>query len=127
MFERMGADNWTDVHRYAMALLRAIVAWNPDWNSTRWQAMCPHVARLTRILQTVQAVDGPDARPSDPDRLVELLAAAVLAASACDQNSTFDGPERPVKLAAAQLGAALTRIGAETVTVTRRQVAAAAR
>jgi len=123
MFDHMGADNWTDVHRYAMALLRAIVAWNPDWSCPRWQAMCPHVARLTRIMQAVYALDGPGARPSDPDRLVELLAAAVVAASACEQNSTDDGPERAVKLAATRLGAVLTRLGAETDSVTRRQLA----
>lgn len=119
----MGADNWTNVHRYAMALLHAVVIWNPDWNSPRWQAMCPHVARLTRILRTVHELDGPAARPSDPDRLVELLAAAVVAASACEQNARDEGAERSVKLAANRLGAALVRIGAEPVPATRRQLA----
>jgi hypothetical protein len=123
MFECMGADNWTDVHRYAMALLRAVVVWNPGWDCPRWQAMCPHVARLTRILQAVHALDGPGARPGDPDRLVELLAAAVVAASACAQNSGVTPADRPVQLAARRLGDALTRIGAETGPVTRRQLA----
>jgi len=123
MFERMGADNWNDVHRYAMALLHAIVRWNPAWDSPRWQAMCPHVARLTRIMQAVHALDGPGARPGDPDRLVELLAAAVVAASACDQHASADGPERRVKSAAAALSDALVKLGADTGSVTRRQVA----
>jgi hypothetical protein len=123
MFEHMGADNWNDVHRHAMALLHAIVRWDPAWESPRWQAMCPHVARLTRIMQAVHALDGPGARPGDPDRLVELLAAAVVAASACDQHARIDGPERRVKLAASALSAALVRLGAETASVTRRQVA----
>jgi hypothetical protein len=123
MFECMGADNWTDVHRYAMALLRAVVAWNPDWNSTRWQVMCPHVARLTRIMQAVYELDGPGARPADPDRLVELLAAAVAAAAVCEQHATGDGPEHGVKTAAGRLSAVLGRLGTETTSVTRRQLA----
>ncbi len=107
-----------------MALLRAVVVWNPDWNSARWQAMCPHVARLTRIMQTVYALDGPGTRPSDPERLVELVAAAVVAASACEHHAIDDGgPERGVKIAGATLGTVLTRLGADTNDVTRRQLA----
>ena len=125
MFEHMEADRWNDIHKNAMALLRAIVAWNPDWASPRWQAMCPHVARLTRVLQTVYTLDGPGARPADPDRLVELLAAAVLAASACAQHAGADPPGLAVHRAAAGLGAALTGLSSESVPITRRQLTSA--
>jgi hypothetical protein len=126
MFEHMRPDKWTDLHRYAMELLRTIVRWNPDPDSVHWRAICPHIARLTRVLQTMEALDGPAARPSDPARRAELLVACAAVAAACDRHTSFTGAEAAVKVAAAQLSAALIRLGEQGGSgVTRRQVARA--
>lgn len=125
MFDAMRTDKWTEVHRYAMELLREIVRWNPDGGSAQWQAIAPHVGRLTRLLRTMEALERPNSAPGEPARRAELLVVCAAVAAACDQHTRFAGPEAPVKVAAAQLSAALIRVGEAGAGVTRRQVARA--
>lgn len=106
MFEHM-TDTWTVLHRRAAELLHAIVLWNPGPGSPPWQAMCPPIARLTKVLMVADVLDESGAAPIEPVWRTELLAAAADAGAACARHYGDAGVPPRVAMAAQRVTAAV--------------------
>jgi hypothetical protein len=81
----MTPDNWASLHRRAAELLHAIVLWNPGPATPSWQAMCPYIARLTKILVVADVLDENGRAPVEPVWRSELLDAARAAGEVCER------------------------------------------
>jgi hypothetical protein len=103
----MTPDNWATLHRRAAELLHAIVLWNPGPATPSWQAMCPHIARLTKILVVADVLDETGHGPVEPVWRRELLDAATAAGEACERHGGGLGDQRPVRAAATRLRTAV--------------------
>jgi hypothetical protein len=95
----MTPDNWTSLHRRAAELLHAIVLWNPGAATPSWQAMCPYIARLTKILVVADVLDENGRGPVEPVWRAELLDSARAAGEVCARYAV-SADQRPVRSAA---------------------------
>ena len=102
MFEHM-TDQWVSLHRRAAELLHAIVLWHPSVTSTAWQTICPHAARLTKVLVVADVLADGGSIPTEGVWRRELAESAAAAASACTRAGLDFGPERRVAAAAERL------------------------
>jgi hypothetical protein len=109
MFDPMNQDNWAILHRRAAELLHAVVLWNPPPRSPAWQAMCPHIARLTKVLLVADVLDESGGSPAEPVWRDELLASSEAVARACELHGGSVRVLPQVTVAANRLAAAIDR------------------